>query len=52
MPARLVHDEGSMGNVATWRNISIRCWFMARVSHQGMTKAAALPGLGQIAPKM
>ena len=29
-----------------------RCRFIASVSHRGMTSAAPLPSLGQIAPKM
>ena len=37
---------------ATLRDISIRCWFMAWVSHHGMTRAAALRCLGQMAPKI
>jgi hypothetical protein len=32
--------------------ISARWWFIASVSHRGMTSASPLPSLGQIAPKI
>lgn len=52
MPSCLVHDEDACASLPTFREISIRCWFMAWVSHHGMTRAAALPCFEQIAPKI
>ena len=60
----LRHDEMSRhvparsSSSAAWRpgstslEMAARCWAMASVLHQGITRAAPLPCLGQMAPKM
>ena len=51
MPACLIDEERGMGR-PIWVAISARCRFIASVSQRGMTRAAPLPSLGQIAPKI
>jgi len=52
MPAGLIDEQRGM---RAWRDlvaISARCRVIASVSHLGMMRAAPLPSLGQIAPKI
>ncbi len=51
MPAGLIQDDHRMRAVETAALISSRCACMPAVSHQGMTRPAPLPFVGQMAPK-
>lgn len=52
VPSSLIHHEDGVDVIFNMAEIPIRCWFMALVSHHGMISAAALPWLGQTAPKI
>ena len=51
-PARMIDEKSGVAPGAIWVAISARWRFIASVSQRGMTSAAPLPSLGQIAPKI
>jgi hypothetical protein len=53
MPPGLIHEQnGVSAGGSTASPISWRCSVMASVLQDGMTRPAALPSAGQIAPKI
>jgi hypothetical protein len=52
MPACLIDEERGMGARRDLGGDFGQCRFIASVSQRGMTRAAPLPSLGQIAPKI
>jgi hypothetical protein len=52
MPAGLIDQQRGVRSGAIWVAISGRWRFIASVLQRGMTRAAPLPSLGQIAPKI
>src|SRR5262249_3759100 len=52
MPSGLIEKKAACLLGGIWVAISARWRFIASVSHRGMTSAAPLPSLGQIAPKI
>jgi hypothetical protein len=52
VPSGLVEDEHGVCPDATAIAISARCRFIAAMLQRGRTRAAPLPSLGQMAPKI
>ena len=52
IPAGLIDEQAACAPGAIWVAISARYRFMASLSHRGKTRAAPLPSLGRIAPKI